>query len=240
MIDTDVCITMFNPSEKAVLCLQTLTENRGLGRIVILDNASSDKTYIEASAPYADLVVTMQHQVSLGALWNVGMDVARTPTVVLSNDDIVFTPDWLLPLQRAVLDDPSIGVVQPYNTLSKLPANFPDNYERIPGVGTIPRENFIGCCFMVNTSIYRKLKSFDWSLDLFADEYTYFYEKFYPFMYEDQDFYRRVRGAGFKTVTAFESYVHHWTGESMKKIPDYEEIKEASRVMFEKRWAGMP
>lgn len=239
-MNTDVCVTMFNPTEKADICLATLFENRdGVGRIIILDNASSDKAHVESSSAYADVVVTIQKQISLAALWNVGMQIARTRTVVMSNDDIVFTRDWLPPLQQAVEEDLLIGVIQPYNTLAGIPDNFPNNYRREPVVGEIPGDNFIGCCFMVNTWVYTLLKRYDRAHWSDGNQYTYFYEPFHPFGAEDHDFYRRVRNIGFKTVTAFDSYVHHWSGESMKQVPEYEDLKEISNTMYHKRWAGI-
>ncbi len=239
---TDVMVTMWNPTDKAVRCIKTLREHSdGVGRIVILDNASKiDVTYLNECSDLADLVVKVPRQISLGALWNLAMETAKTPTVVISNDDIVITPDWLPPLQKAVESDPGIGVVQPYNTLQGIPENFPDNYKRQDRVGDIPGSNFIGCCFMVNTAIYEPLKAFDRKRWDDGDTFTYFYENYYPLGREDQDFYRRVREAGFSTVTAFESYVHHWSGESMKRWTDFEAFKSMADMVFHCRWADSP
>lgn len=237
---TDVVVVVFNPDMVALDCLNSLNEhNAGLGRIILIDNASRDKTNVIRLAGLADVHVTLRVQASLAGAWNTGISYSNTPYVVISNDDIIFTRDWLPPLQEAFGADRHLGVVQPYNTLAGLPVGFPNNYEREDRVGDTPRDNFVGCCFAVNKKIYPALKLFDssrWPDDL---DYTYFYEKYYPFGAEDQDFYERVRRAGFKTQTHFGSYVHHFTGKTMSQLEDFHDVKARSNELFAERWNGM-
>lgn len=234
----DVTLTIHNPPAISIECVKSLCTNReGVDKIIMVDNASSDLTNVHALELMADIVVTLKQQVSLAATWNIGLGISQSDFVLVSNDDIVFAPGWKQPLITALYSDPTIGILQPFNTLSELPENFPDNYIKVQMVGEIPRDNFIGCCFVVRTSMLPHLKRYDKNHFIDWECGTYFYEKFDPFGPEDQDLYRRVRNNGYKTLTHFGSYVHHYTGQTMHAIPDFETLKERSNTIFNERWS---
>ncbi len=234
----DAVITINNPVQLHVDCIQSLLDHReGIKKIIIVNNASTDMRFIPKIAGMSDEFVTVKDQVSIGQSWNLGIAKSTAEFVLVSNDDIVFAPDWKAPLDKALAADPKIGVLQPFNTLSELPEGFPNNYKKHDMVGNIADGNFIGCCFVVRTGILPYLKLFD--QDHFKDyaDYTFFCDKFYPFGPEDQDFYERVRQIGYTTKTHYASYVHHYTGQTMKNIKNFEEIKAQGNKLFHERWS---
>lgn len=236
----DVVVVVYNPKEVAIECVKRMRQfDKAMNRLILVDNFSKSDEIVKQLRPYVDEYIRPKQQISLAAAWNLGILHAETQNVIISNDDIYVTEDWLVPIDRTLQRQSSkdIGVLQPYNTLSGLPANFPNNYVKEPRVGNIPRDNFVGCCFAINRTIYDKLKEFDktaWPDDW--KDYSFFYEPLYPFGAEDQDFYERVRRAGFKTLTHFGSYIHHFTGATMSQIPDFEQIKERGNQTFRERW----
>jgi len=237
----DVVVVIHNPGEIAIPCLESLNEHdQGIGNIIIIDNASH-KNYeaIQNNHLLYDTYVRLNNKVSLAEAWNIGMTMASSEIVVISNDDIIFTDGWASSLEKSMIDNKNIGVLQPFNTIGKLPDNFPYNYLKVDQVGDIPKSNFVGCCFAINRSIFQAVKEFDRRHFQDWDTYTYFYSKFYPFGCEDQDFYRRVRECGFQTLTDFGSYVHHYTGQTMKNISNFESVKTASDKLYTKRWKGV-
>lgn len=234
----DVVAVVFNPSPIAVESLKGLKEhNKGLGKVILINNCSTKNLSTVAEAQkYADINVNLTEQVSLAEAWNIGISKSDTQFVVITNDDILYTKDWLVPLEKAMTDDPSLGVLQPFNTLSGLPENFPNNYTPEDKVSDIPHSNFVGCCFAINKAHYKALKEYDnarWPNDT---DYTWFYSPFYPFGSEDQDFYRRIRAIGLKTLCHFGSYIHHFTGETMRNITTFSETRDRSMRMFNERW----
>lgn len=238
----DVVVVVFNPDPMAIESMRSLRDHdSGLGRIMLVDNYSTRNLDTVATCrELADVNIRPPQQVSLAAAWNLGIAESTTDHVVITNDDILYTKDWLPPLIEALNADQSIGVLQPYNTLSAIPDGFPHNYQLEDRVGGIPKSNFVGCCFAINKGIYVRLKEYDqqrWPDD---PQYTYFYEPFYPFGSEDQDFYRRVRECGFHTMAHFGSYIHHFTGQTMKSIPTFEQTKTASMRKYERRWSNLP
>lgn len=233
----DVTVTLHNPSLQALDCMKSLAkQTKGVGKIVFVDNHTTgfmSPFYIMM----ASKMIYLDKQVSLAESWNIGIEQTISNYVLVSNDDIIFTPGWAEPLIAAMDADPKIGILQPYNTLGAIPENFPDNYKKEDRVGEIPADNFVGCCFVIRKDILPELKKFD-NARFFGsqDDYTYFYPGFYPFGAEDQDFYRRVRETGFKTLTHFGSYVHHYSGETMKQIPEFEQIREKANNLYKERW----
>jgi GT2 family glycosyltransferase len=241
-IKSDVVVVVFNPPAIAVDSLKSLRQHsNGLGKIILVDNFSQrNLDRVDKCRELADEYIRPPKQVSLAAAWNLGIGQSTTPYVVITNDDIIYTHDWLLPIIDGLQRRSDIGVLQPYNTLSGLPTGFPHNYKPEDKIGEPPLSNFVGCCFAINKAIYPKLKEFDhqrWPEDL---DYTYFYEPFYPFGSEDQDFYRRVRAAGFGTKTHFGSYIHHFTGQTMSTIPTFENTKAESMRKYNERWNNVP
>ena len=234
----DVIVVVFNPSDIAEKSLKDLkTYNNKLGKIILVNNCSTKNlsTVVKAQK-HADININLKTQVSLAEAWNIGISKSESKIVVITNDDILYTRDWLVPIEKAMTEDSTIGVLQPYNTLSKVPENFPNNYLLEDRVDKIPKSNFVGCCFAINKDHYKKLKEYDknkWPSDT---NYTWFYSQFYPFGSEDQDFYRRIREIGLKTLCHFGSYIHHITGETMKNINTFSEVRDNSMKMLNKRW----
>lgn len=235
----DVVITIHNPPDISLECVRSLLSNQeGVDNIIIIDNASTDLVNVPALESLADVVITLKNRVSIAASWNIGISISQAEYVLVTNDDILFAPGWGPPLIEALSKDPKIAILQPFNTLSNIPRNFPKNYSKENRLGNIPKDNFIGCCFVIRTSILSELKDYDKKQFIDWNCGTYFYEKFYPFGPEDQDFYRRVKNIGYKTMTHFGSYVHHYTGQTMKEIKNFEALKEENNQRFIERWQG--
>jgi len=207
----------------------------------MVDNCSKDKTNILRVAGLVDVLVTLKSQASLAGAWNAGISYSNTEYIVITNDDILFTKNWLPPLIASFEADKKLGVVQPFNTVGPLPAGFPFNFNPLNVVGPIPVDNFVGCCFAIRRDVIKPLKEVDkkrWPKD--AEDYTYFYEKFYPIGTEDQDFNRRVQLAGYTIQTAFDSYVHHYSSETTKQLPNFASIKDQAIEIYRQRWGEEP
>src|ERR1051325_11377655 len=201
----DVIMVVFNPPEKTIESIYSLLANsQGMNRLILVDNASKNKTNVLRIAGLADLHLTLKTQTSLSGAWNAGMSYANTDYAVITNDDVLSTENWLISLKNNLDKNSEIGILQPKNTLGEKPENFPNNYQKIKKVGDIPKGDFYGCCFAIRRRSYNELKLYDrrWND---GNEYTWFYEKFFPIGAEDKDFYRRVKEIGYTYQTDFNS-----------------------------------
>ena len=63
-------------------------------------------------------------------------------------------------------------------------------------------------------------------------------ERFGVGMFEDDDYARRVRDAGYRIACARDSYVHHWRRAAFSAMPDdqYQRLFERNRRAFEDKW----
>jgi GT2 family glycosyltransferase len=63
-------------------------------------------------------------------------------------------------------------------------------------------------------------------------------ERFGLGMFEDGDYNRRVRAAGWQIRCARDSFVHHWQMASFRKLgkDEYLRVFEENRRKFEEKW----
>jgi len=59
-------------------------------------------------------------------------------------------------------------------------------------------------------------------------------------MFEDDDYSKRVRDAGYRVVCAEDAFVHHYGEASFKKLSrsDYSELFERNKRLFEEKWGA--
>jgi len=57
-------------------------------------------------------------------------------------------------------------------------------------------------------------------------------------MFEDDEYARRLRGAGYRIVCARDSFVHQWMRASFRKMPkrEYRELFARNQTLFEQKW----
>jgi GT2 family glycosyltransferase len=112
-VDYSIVIPVFNKAEFTYNCLRTLRatlEGAGEGEVIVVDNASSDRTSeVLAQFPW---VRTLRNERNLGfaAANNQGVRAASGNVVVLLNNDTLGMPGWLIAMLRA-LREPGVGIV---------------------------------------------------------------------------------------------------------------------------------
>lgn len=211
----------------------------GDGAIIVgIDNASSNPDTKDLLSIYCDDVKRFDNRVSLAAAWNFG--IRRKPEAditVITNDDILYTKGWLDNLIIAMELNPTVGIMQPYNTVGAMPVDFPENYTLRDSVGDVPKDNFVGCCFGIRQDALQKMLELEAKQGI--EPYPgMFDERLFPFGAEDQDYYWRMRRVGYQIKTDFGSYIHHYTGQTMTKLyspEEFEEIKKRTAVFMHEK-----
>jgi GT2 family glycosyltransferase len=63
-------------------------------------------------------------------------------------------------------------------------------------------------------------------------------ERFGIGMFEDDDYSRRVKAAGYRIACARDSFVHHQMGASFGRLrpPEYQALFERNRRLYEEKW----
>lgn len=88
-----IIVPTYNRATTLARTLASLAPQREHGRIVVLDDASTDDT-AEVCRPYGDLIDYRRNPQRLGLFgnWNQGVRVAETPYVAIYHDDDLYEP----------------------------------------------------------------------------------------------------------------------------------------------------
>ncbi len=225
------------------MCLTTLF---GCGwhrddELIIVDNASSDGTpdYLSELArlnPFVRILLNRENR-GFARANNQGLAIATGEVLILLNNDTLLLPGWSDGLLRR-LRDPGIGLVGPVTNRTCNEAQVDAPYRTFGEVQQFARAYTaahngqsaeLGMLAMFCAAMRR---------DVF-DRVGVLDEQFEIGMFEDDDYARRVRAAGYSIVCADDVFVHHFGQGSLGELcvsGEYDRVLEANRRRFEQKW----
>jgi ATP-binding cassette subfamily B protein len=210
--------------------------------LIIVDNGSADPTreYLEALASRNAHVRLRRNDENRGfaAACNQGVKAARADHVVLLNNDTIVPPGWLAPLVRR-LEDEKIGIVGPttnrcggsaqirtrYGTYGEMVDFARRRHQGLAGREPVDIDVAEMFCAALRKALFEEVGPLD--------------ERFEIGMFEDDDYMRRVRDAGYRVVCAEDVFVHHFGEASLGELAadgTYGELFHANRRRFEEKW----
>ena len=210
--------------------------------IIVIDNASSDGTraWLEAEAATDSKYRLILNQENRGfaAGCNQGLAISRGKFLVLLNNDVVVTPDWLTGLLECLQAEPCIGIVGPttnnasgiqgictatYNSHQELDA-FAAAFRKHNRYRRVPSQRLVGFCVCFTKSLYQEIGGLD--------------EQFGTGNYEDDDYCLRASIAGYRNYVAGDVYVHHHGSISFKAAGiDYQHSITQNGKLFQEKWS---
>ncbi len=231
-VDLSVIIVNWNVRDFLDRCLASLRQHvRDLTfEVIVVDNASKDDSVQMVRSKYPE-VLLIANEANNGFCRgnNQGLEVARGEFVVLLNPDTEVYPGAMETLVAFLRDHPDVGVVGPMLLSPEglhMPngTRFPTLRRELMGVFGLHRFNqraydlegygredfsqiaevdvVCGACLMTRQSIVRQIGGLDEQL----------------FMYfEEVDFCRRVKAAGWKVFYVPEARVYHHWMQSVKQ-----------------------
>jgi hypothetical protein len=166
------------------------------------------------------------------------MLAAHGRVIVFLNDDTIVTPGWLRRLV-AHLEDPAIGLLVPTTNRCGNEAEVPTSYTTYGELldFAAQRSTELECeptfdlpvAVMFCAAGRREILAAVGLLD----------ERFELGMFEDDDYSRRVRGAGFRVACAEYAFVHHFGEATLGRMAaegEYGRIFDTNRRRFEEKW----
>jgi GT2 family glycosyltransferase len=239
-------IVTFNNLELTQICLDSIERYtvHPNYEIVVVDNASEDGSrewLTEESRRREHLrVVLNDANRGFGAACNQAFAEARGEILCFLNNDTVVTRGWLAPMVGNLTASREIGLVGPSSNGVANEARVDSGYSDLDGLHEWAGE-FVArhagesfsipmlalYCAALRREVWEEIGGLD--------------ERFEIGLFEDDDFSRRVRGAGYDIRCLRDSWIHHFQEASFGALPrkEYARIYEANRRRFREKWKGV-
>lgn len=202
----------------------TLKQTTGdlLTEVIVVDNASQDKTYQEvATAHFGDKAKFIVNEINkgYGQAHNQAIEIAQGTYFVVCNDDIEFHGPWAAPFIN-ILKDPNVAQVGPSNNV----CNHWNTDSLGYGKESDNPDYIEGSLFMMRTELARRYGPFD-------PVYEYGY-------YEDGDLSLRLKKDGYVLKQIPIEWVHHRakTTNRILEETDVYGYQVLNKKIFESRW----
>lgn len=196
-------------ADLTINCLASLKVGTRPDEVVVVDDCSPLLVGLEG----VDIYVRRETNGGFPECANTGFETANGDILILSNNDITYTPNWLeailLPFQKGY-DISHILVSDADGTTTE---------------DKITEDDYFGSLWGMTRKVYEKIGGFD--------------ESFKKGTFEDKDFFVRAKRAGFKIGKNHAGYVNHIGRATMDRIyPNREDFYE-NMQRFEKKYGGV-
>lgn len=200
-------ITSYHPDEETLGFTRACIESLKYGRpdeVILVD----DHSPIQAEFPAVDLYIKRETNGYFPKCANTGFAAAKGDILILSNNDIVYTPGWLEGILKPLKQGYDISSVvcsdQSWETRDE-----------------ITEDDRFGSLWAMKREVYDTIGGFD--------------ESFNKGTFEDLDFHKRATAAGFKIAKNHGCLVEHTGRATMDKVfPDRQDFTEGQQHFISK------
>lgn len=227
-MNASIIIPVFNHLHFTKICIEsllaTLTQD---SEIIVIDNGSSDGTTEYLLGCSTNIrVITNRENLGCAVAWNQGVKASHAPWIAILNNDIILSMNWLDGL-LAFARERNADIVSPgvregeYNY--EIVDYSRDYVQRMHSVARMGIAH--GICFMVRRHVFDQIGLFD--------------ENFRIGLFEDTDFFRRARLAGFILGYTGRSFIHHFgsvTRNSIRKERTVRPYERENRTYFRRKY----
>lgn len=244
-----VVIPNWNLKKDLAECLDSLQESDYTNlHVIVVDNASNDNSieFLQNNYPEVGLIARKENGGYAAAI-NDGicatLNLDPHYFLILNNDTLVL-PAAINELVKVAENDPNIAIAAPkiiyHNNPERifslgdrifpflpLPVRYGLNKkDRIEYNGVMEFDYVFGCAFLIRADVIKEVGLFDISYFMF---------------YEDADFCRRVKDAGYRIVRVGSSIVRHKASKSVnKQRPHMTYLRARNRSRFYRRYKHGP
>jgi len=211
--------------------------------IIFIDNGSGDGTvkWLRKLAKHNSNYKLVENKKNLGFSkgCNQGIEAATGEFILLLNNDVVVTENWLDGMLECLTSAPHIGIVGPLTNSISGPQKVPFvGYSSMDGLTDyarafrhknrhrrIPYRRVVGFCMLFRRQLIEEIGLLD--------------ESFGSGNFEDDDFCLRASLAGYRNVIAGDVFIHHYGSRTFvgNRI-DYGASLSGNRKVFTEKWSG--
>ena len=209
--------------------------------VIIVDNGSDSSVvaYLQQISKLMDSVKVIYNAENRGfaAANNQGLEFAKdSDFFVLLNNDTVVTPGWL---SRLIFyaHQQDVGLVGPVTNFIGNEARIQTHYKDLDEMILFAKRIYNSrepeffdidvlamFCVAFRKEILQKIGLLD--------------ERFGVGMFEDDDYAKRVRQAGYRVICAEDIFVHHFGSASLSRLDthEYQALFEQNLLKYEEKW----
>lgn len=235
---TSIIIPTHNAVDYTRQCLESirrLTDEPY--ELIVVDNGSTDGTVAYLESLGGIRLIRNSENRGFPVAINQGLAAARGRHLLLLNNDTIVTTGWLRRLLGVLHSDPQIGLVGPvsncvsgeqqvdvnYRDLSQLDGFAWDWSRTHRGVKRLT-DRLVGFCLLLKRAVLEQIGGLD--------------ERFGLGCFDDDDFCRRARSAGFQAAIADEVFIHHFGGVTFRALGvDFGQVMGENRQRYEQKWS---
>ena len=240
---TSIVMLTFNELDCTRECLESIVRHTPEPHEVILvDNGSTDGTlpflrqFCAGKSGYR--LIENGENLGFAAGCNIGMRLARGGRILLLNNDVVVTRDWLAGMIDCLEREPGAGIAGPmtneiagpqrvteagYRSMEEL-EEFAGSFRGAHFGRRIPAERVVGFCMLFGRGVLEAVGELD--------------TRFGSGNFEDDDFCLRAALAGFGCVIAGDVFIHHYGSRSFAGNGiDYAAAMARNRKTFDDKWS---
>ncbi len=235
---TSIIILTYNKLELTKDCLNSINEYSQdvPHEIIIVDNCSTDGTVDWLHEQNNCKIIYNQENLGFPKGCNQGIAIAEADTdILLLNNDVIVTSNWLRNLQTALHSQDKVGAVScvtnccsNYQAIA-VPSLEPDKMQVFAKQHNISNKDLweerirlVGFCLLI------KRKA--------LDETGYLDEIFSPGNYEDDDYCYRLRIAGYSLLLCRDTFIYHKGNSSYDNQPNYYRLLYDNKKKFVDKW----
>jgi GT2 family glycosyltransferase/SAM-dependent methyltransferase/glycosyltransferase involved in cell wall biosynthesis len=243
-----IAVVTFNNLALNQACLQSIFDRTDYPNyeVIVVDNASRDGTAEwllqmeeqrrQSRGPRLKVILNAENR-GFAAANNQALRIAAGEYLCLLNNDTLVARGWLSTLVGHMRRTPRLGLVGPvsnnvgneakvavgYRDAAKMPAWAEDYCRRHDGQ-TVPSEMLGFFCVIMSREVYQRVGELD--------------ERFGLGCFEDDDYCRRVRAAGYELRFARDAFVHHWQEASFRLLglDAYLRQYHKNQRKYEEKW----
>jgi len=217
-----IIIPVWNQLPYTQQCLRSLAEtvDPAQTELIIVDNGSTDGTgdwlkgeqQRHVGSTRGDglfQVISNAENLGFARACNQGLTAALYPNLLLLNNDVLLCAGWLERLLACLHSAPTVGLAGPVSNNVSGPQQVPVPYSslaEVEGFGwdwglahageRVRLDRLVGFCLAIKREVMEEIGVLD--------------ERFGLGTYEDDDYCRRAREAGYGTWVARDCFVHHF------------------------------
>ncbi|QXM06348.1 glycosyltransferase [Crassaminicella indica] len=239
---TSIILLTFNQLHYTKLCIDSIRKytDKNTYEIIVVDNHSTDGTVQWLKAQKDIKCIFNEENLGFPKGCNQGIKIAKGNSILLLNNDVVVTPNWLANLNACLYSADDIGAVGAVTNNCSYYQSISVNYKNIEEMIAFSQKNnissstkwekrlkLIGFCMLIKREVIQKIGLLD--------------ERFSPGNFEDDDYSFRIIKAGYKLMLCKDVFIHHFGHASFNKNSnEFSNILTINRNFFKEKWGFDP